>query len=101
MNDREKIEFAASLIGMAGAWSDEANALVGPTTSGDLYHWNPRTDSGDALHLALRLGIQVWRRGDRLQVGHQAVLVSELSDMYDTAREMILDAAVPSGVRDE
>lgn len=60
MNDRQLLEAAAKAAGLhLGAWRDELGAFLyrdarpGPGT------WNPLTDDGDALQLAVKLGIKV------------------------------------------
>lgn len=65
--DRELLELAAKAAGLKNAeWKEYANAPptmvvryerpVGGITG---YQWNPLTDDGDALRLAVRLGIDV------------------------------------------
>ena len=61
-DDRELLEMAAKAAGIAGKWDpfmgefrrylDEKQWFLGKT-------WNPLTDDGDALRLAVKLGMQV------------------------------------------
>lgn len=57
MTDRELLELAAKAAGMRpGSWFDGYHDEGRET--GD--HWNPLTDDGDALRLAVRLGLVVY-----------------------------------------
>ena len=61
MNDKELLELAAKAAGIeltyipkdTGEWADYRNEHGGETP------WNPLTDDGDALRLAVKLGITV------------------------------------------
>jgi hypothetical protein len=71
MNDRELLELAAKAAGMSITlnWS-YADGLI---ADGEL--WNPLTDDGDALRLAVKLNLQVEPdsfNGDTIVVGNLA-----------------------------
>ena len=56
MTDRELLEFAAKAAGIEGEWTNPMPSAVGNGTirtgiGGSL--WNPLTDDGDALRLAI------------------------------------------------
>jgi len=58
MTDHELLEAAAKAAGILVSWDayagdGEEDVLV----TGDGYVWNPLTDDGDALRLAVKLGI--------------------------------------------
>ena len=53
MNDRELLELAAKAAGYDGLGSWDENAMW----DGEGWHWNPLTDDGDALRLAVTLGL--------------------------------------------
>ena len=61
MNDKELLKFAAKAAGIeltyipqdTGEWADYRNEHGGETP------WNPLTDDGDALRLAVKLGFVV------------------------------------------
>jgi hypothetical protein len=55
MTDRELLEAAAKAAGIEIWFSDNDTPWVG----GDKYVWNPLTDDGDALRLAVKLGFTV------------------------------------------
>lgn len=66
MTDRE-MEFAAkaagyvieSINGDGSAWVYERGAALNADGEPPLFKWHPRGDDGDALRLAVRLGIQI------------------------------------------
>jgi hypothetical protein len=55
MNDRELLEAAAMAAKLDDGWQHIFQDWDGPT--GDNWDWNPLTDDGDALRLAVKLGI--------------------------------------------
>ena len=60
MTDRELLENAAKAAGLEFAkWDDELGAIYWPHRSPltSCHLWNPLTDDGDALRLAVKLGI--------------------------------------------
>lgn len=62
MTDRELLELAAKAAGLNLAeYREERNSMYFPFPSEltDGHWWNPLTDDGDALRLAVRLGIGV------------------------------------------
>ncbi|CAJ0805193.1 hypothetical protein LMG18090_04749 [Ralstonia mannitolilytica] len=58
MNDRELLEKAAKAAGIELVWDWEFPNRV--KRSGNLAAWNPLEDDGDALRLAVKLGMNVW-----------------------------------------
>ena len=55
MSDRELLELAAKAAGeVAGDWIGNPHYM-----NGVLMRWNPLTDDGDALRLAVKLGMNV------------------------------------------
>jgi hypothetical protein len=61
MTDRELLELAAKAAGIAGEWGREGyiGRAEGFIPTGWLRRWNPLTDDGDALRLAVKLRIDV------------------------------------------
>jgi hypothetical protein len=57
MTDRELLELAAKAAGFVSY--DHENSLATDMWSKG-YRWNPLTDDGDALRLAVKLGIGFW-----------------------------------------
>ena len=59
MNDRELLELAAKAAGiLTPSWYGNASYIEGM-----LSRWNPLTDDGDALRLAVKLGIDIETHG--------------------------------------
>ena len=60
MSDKELLELAAKAAGITGEWCDCADCIAGILTLGvDRGVWNPLTDDGDALRLAVKLGMRL------------------------------------------
>lgn len=65
MSDRELLELAAKAAGLKpGSWHDGWNDEGRET--GD--YWNPLTDDGDALRLAVKLGMDVLFDAESVEV---------------------------------
>ena len=59
-NDRELLEMAAKAMGIELQWPFNANtAYPADQWWKDATEWNPLTDDGDALRLAVKLGLNV------------------------------------------
>lgn len=61
MTDRELLELAAKAAGFLN-WTPYNTGLfveTGHSRGSTGYHWNPLTDDGDALRLAVRLGLDI------------------------------------------
>ena len=61
MNDRELLELAAKAAGIRGESTDYGfkQDAGGTEENPEWYVWDPLTDDGDALRLAVKLGIQI------------------------------------------
>jgi hypothetical protein len=62
MTDRELLELAAKAAGLVGEWGDKFDLGGDVVDCTDLFFvdelpWNPLTDDGDALRLAVKLGL--------------------------------------------
>jgi hypothetical protein len=71
MTDRELLECAAKAAGIEGEFKDHGGVLwLSRNDFGS--PWNPITDDGDALRLAVKLGmtIEQWSEG-HVYVGHR------------------------------
>lgn len=122
MTDRELLELAAKAAGMNvlpdGPWPDDAKGwFYNPHGQGGMFssetplRWNPLTDDGDALRLAVKLAIDVrlfCSQGWRPEGRHHVVetLVDRLgrgcreevaSDPYAATRRAIVRAAAAIG----
>ena len=59
MTDREMLEFSAKAAGIDVRWYQGDCLRVADKCNGFAGKWNPITDDGDALRLAVKLGIRV------------------------------------------
>jgi hypothetical protein len=109
MTDRELLELAAKAAGHdIWAWDEEHNLLVLDGWQGRSY-WNPLTDDGDALRLAVKLRLAVWTAVDNgrppmyaLALGGgypNTIRAEELhdTDPYAATRRAIVRAAAEIG----
>lgn len=108
MGDRELLELAAKAAGVATTyWNDgqepysSGKGFILPTNR----LWNPLTDDGDALRLAVKLEMQVCigvRRIDATIVGDEDGQVfrgmeAKAGDIYAATRRAIVRAAAAIG----
>lgn len=99
-NDRELLQLAAKAAGISGQYDDCFNAIVyGPHSQ----LWIPLTDDGDALRLAVKLGLLVHGSAADstvfCQVGEcpDAILEKAKPDPYAATRRAIVRAAASIG----
>jgi len=60
MNDKELLELAAKAAGIRLEWDGDPEKWVPTYYEGKTYHgWNPLTDDGDALRLAVKLKMDI------------------------------------------
>ncbi|MBA1234786.1 hypothetical protein G7Z98_09495 [Pseudomonas stutzeri] len=105
--DRELLELAAKAAGVAGVFVEAHGPDIGQDTAGigrpgarygDRL-WNPLEDDGDALRLAVSLGLQVYGREIGCSVDDY-VFVDEQDcggDKYAASRRAIVLAAAEIG----
>ena len=99
MNDKELLELAAKAVGIEVLRCRLDNPLCKDMLINDSYRnpmqvsgpWNPLTDDGDALRLAVKLGIDVWRNLDIVWCNGIASVAGE--NPYETTRRAIVRAA--------
>jgi hypothetical protein len=108
MTDRELLELAAKAAGMPHQWCDAWNTMARPRPDGGFFFdkvWNPLTNDGDALRLAVALNIWPVRQYDRpaIVVQKGAAYFDELAsepigdDPYAATRRAIVRAAAELG----
>jgi len=115
MNDRELIELAAKAAGIQGEYVTDYgsgnyyyNGNVDgilhevPHTFGQMYVWNPLTDDGDALRLAVKLGIHTMHSKRYVKCGRKIVddgpaVESKGDDPYAATRRAIVRVAAEIG----
>lgn len=103
MTDRELLELAAKAAGIAVRWNEHPPSTVMVDDFGDAGWWDPLTDDGDALRLAVKLeiqagyaefsgeGVATWDRGTR------NVREYGPDDPYAATRRAIVRAAAAIG----
>lgn len=121
MTDKELLELAAKAIGIEIDWQypvDSTMLLLNPDTdmpeicfsprtidgSGFYASWNPLTDDGDALRLAVKLGMGISiplanKRTDVVTFSHALInaVVAHEGDPYAATRRAITRAAAELG----
>jgi len=95
--DRELLEFAAKAVGIEVYWHNSKRCYVSdPATP-----WNPLTDDGDALRLAVRLHFSIFQQTGSVTVyinGIDGETVEEVAYEADAAtRRAIVRAAAEIG----
>lgn len=100
MDDRELLELAAKAAKLdIWAWDEDKNLMVLDGWNGRDY-WNPLTDDGDALRLAVKLKMMVNVRAASVRVFDENDIVTEESrgsDIYAATRRAIVRAAAEIG----
>lgn len=95
MNDREFLEQAAKAAGKKLIWGDLCPSI--PLDAETMLRWNPLTDDGDALRLAIRLGIS-FHCIERKRITISSIGVEPHDgDMYAATRRAIVRAAAEIG----
>ena len=88
MNDRELLERAAKAAGIELEWDGPPANWRPMYYQGKTYHgWNPLADDGDALRLAVKLGL--W---EPVMFGHRTEIAPD-GDIYAATRRAIVRAA--------
>ena len=100
MTDRELLELAAKAAGIVGI---DGVYPIARDSSGECYFWNPLTDDGDALRLAVKLEMNV----DIGIYGVEAAIIADdqrisaeealRQDPYAATRRAIVRAAAEIG----
>jgi hypothetical protein len=103
MTDQELLELAAKAAGYL-SWTPRGSGLFIDTdpSRGTGFYWNPLTDDGDALRLAVKLGLRI---EINTQVLGDTLVSSEFydhvechkSDPYAATRRAIVRAAAEIG----
>ena len=116
MNDKEFLELAAKAAGIIGEWVQDKNLIQErwyfnvPYDHHNMltgFEWNPLTDDGDALRLAVKLDMDIVFDFDRVMVvfgNEDASCITEYfydlpkpNDRFDATRKAIVIAAAEIG----
>ena len=89
MTDKELLEMAAKAAGLKVRW--HSNSHYGPSMEimeddAGGPPWNPLTDDGDALRLAVVLGFNITRDFDRVDVFHRDGVDCTTEYLYDSPK---------------
>lgn len=111
-SDRELLEMAAKAAGIVGVWTFGVDFSKDDPASTEAYwlsdengfwlkEWNPLTDDGDALRLAVKLGMTVQVMDsctlcESTEVRYETV-VQHGEDAYEATRLAIVSAAAAIG----
>ena len=101
MTDKELLELAAKAAGIEIQWPSFGDASCRRTDTWDI--WNPLTDDGDALRLAVKLGLGISiplsnKRTDVVTFSGPITSVIEAhGDPYAATRRAIVRAAAEIG----
>lgn len=105
MTDRELLELAAKAAGWTLVWKSLGGEMPNPfmfnesdATSGA---WNPLTDDGDALRLAVKLELEIFFTSQNIRATNrhidQVPAENKGSDPYAATRRAIVRAAAEIG----
>jgi len=101
MTDRELLEAAARAAGVAGVYMEWATPSpdCGIVVKLGSRAWNPLTDDGDALRLAVKLNLDVHCYASLVQVyfGPSRKMIREDGGSYAATRRAIVRAAAAMG----
>jgi len=110
MSDKELLEFAAKAAGINGSYVENddwyGTGIIYTDPDDCNQCWNPLTDDGDALRLAIYLGLVVDTynlraiSGSRLNAGHNDWTYCDYDEEYDedaATRRAIVRAAAEIG----
>lgn len=98
--DKELLELAAKaadIVGIDGVYP------IARDSSGCVYGWNPLTDDGDALRLAVKLkmtiDVRLWDDEVQVRAYHEPSMyhISEKGDPCEATRRAIVRAAAEIG----
>ena len=100
MSDRELLEMAAKAAGVAHECIDDHGALLPFDNDGRFIgFWNPLTDDGDALRLAVHLKLHITNGDGYAWASHISVDCTQpfASDKYAATRIAIVRVAAEIG----
>jgi len=98
MTDRELLELAAKAVEYeysetgGGSRHDPKPGIIQPYV-----RWNPLTDDGDALRLAVQLNIPVYPYDDETSTGTVGVVAKNWGSAEENTRRAIVRAAAEIG----
>jgi len=102
MTDKELLELAAKVAGYNVMWNEPWRCFQHhsprPDRFGIVRHvWNPLTDDGDALRLAVKLRLMVSIEDEHTGVEYDDVIEEHNGDLYAATRRAIVRVAAEIG----
>ncbi len=103
MSDRKLLELAVKACQWTLEYDDNERLswIIWSDNNVPIYRWNPLTDDGDALRLAVKLGlcvdISTYRTQVTYEVDFDQVIEDANSDSYAATRRAIVRAAAEIG----
>jgi hypothetical protein len=106
MTDRELLEYAAKAAGIDGEFANNGEDAPiffhEPKTPGIYGSWNPLTDDGDALRLAVKLDLNIFQaHGNAYAMESEGedngIATAHYADKYSATRRSIIRAAAEIG----
>lgn len=98
--EREMLEAAARAAGIEGQWADPGElhavhyGLVTFLGLGSIKFWNPLTDDGDALRLAVKLGFTMEHAGDYVAICAGSRMAEQFTEAYGRDRNAATRLAI-------
>ena len=101
MKDKELLELAAKAAGITYKYYSDPEGLIINDDQWPLVVWNPLTDDGDALRLAVKLGMNVFHAANQAFALDAEGNIEEAQDYgvgpYAATRRAIIRAAARIG----
>ena len=94
MTDKKLLELAAKGAGIVGI---DGVYPIARDSSGECYFWNPLSDDGDALRLAVKLGIEITLADTDYVGANDQFEYCKNEDHYAAIRRAIVRAAAKIG----
>jgi hypothetical protein len=85
MTDRELLELAAKAAGIESLWWTKDGNKLFQRNGGEQKPWNPLTDDGDALRLAVKLGLMLDEITQGYMAGHWVATHTNIESCYELA----------------
>jgi hypothetical protein len=93
--DKELLELAAKAAGISGEWGEAYKSIhVDTSPLRNFVLWNPLTDDGDALRLAVKLDLSIFFSRKHIDVSMEAHGLGEICETFTTFKEVATRRAI-------